>query len=137
MIQSRDLRVGNLVNIQEPAIHWNGDNFKHTVFEIETIYPKKVYFKGFASYEEYGSLKGIELTEEWLERFGFIEFNEFSIAKTFALVIDGIIKYKIHKGIDLDYFVMPNEYNAIRFNSVHQLQNLFYALRGEELIIKK
>lgn len=126
MIKVNELRVGNYVS----DIH-AGVLFYSSVVKLDY---SKCYYGGFNS--SYSDLIPIPLTEEWLLKFGFIEINEFSIAKTYCLVIDGIIKYKIHKGIDLDYFVMPNEYNPIKFKYVHQLQNLHFALTGQELTIK-
>ena len=69
----------------------------------------------------------IPLTEEWLTKFGFelIEGNFHLYANGFSLDINGsITKFWVNETIvDIKY--------------VHQLQNLFFALTGEELKIKK
>lgn len=124
-----DLRIGNLVNIQEPAVHWNGENFKDSVFEIESISRTKIFFKGFSSYEEIGSLKGIELTEEWLLKFGYEKGKIYYTEKTF-----GVISFYKNDDDELMCEVYDFTYRDIKY--LHQLQNLYYFLHGEELKIK-
>lgn len=67
--------------------------------------------------------EGIPLTEEWLLKFGFEieELYEYNKAKKEGL----IITYG-------DNFF----YNTTNIEFVHQLQNLFFALRNKELEIK-
>ena len=67
-------------------------------------------------------IKPIPLTEEWLLKFGFKRFGK----DTFYL---GCIK--IHHRIR--GFIIAKRYAQI--NSVHQLQNLVFALTGKELEI--
>ena len=76
----------------------------------------------------YEICKPIRLTEEWLLKFGFykndelftIEWNEFSFS-----IFD----------FDNGKFAINNSFNYVDINYVHQLQNLYFALTGEELII--
>ena len=84
-------------------------------------------------------IKFIELTEEWLLKFGF-EFYETEKANNykysiwrFTFVTNGKTKGKKYANI----------FNALTFKElnlityVHQLQNLHFALTGEELTIKQ
>lgn len=74
----------------------------------------------------------ILLTEEWLERFGFI--------------LRGIYYHFPYNDIfKLQQYTVKNAYwlrhsseslDSVRINYVHQLQNLHFALTGEELTIK-
>jgi hypothetical protein len=72
----------------------------------------------------------IPLTEEWLERFGFDEI-EMSIP----------VAYKTKSGFrikeDQRGYWMQYKYGTVIIKHVHQLQNLYFALTGEELTIKK
>lgn len=64
--------------------------------------------------------KPIPLTEEWLERFNWNPPKDIGVA--FSTNTHEI------------YFVAGNYYKTIEY--VHQLQNLYFALTGEELEIK-
>jgi hypothetical protein len=71
----------------------------------------------------------IPLTEEWLIKFGF-EYDKFC----------GIWNFKFFsittKGSGYVNSINGGEYdNGIEFNYVHQLQNLYFALTGEELCV--
>ena len=67
-------------------------------------------------------LTPIPLTEEWLERFGFEEVNK---GLTFKKGL-----FELEKAPDCFQYETTNIYY------VHQLQNLYSALTGEELTIK-
>jgi len=80
----------------------------------------------------------IPLTEEWLERFGFIK--EMS-----KWVEDDFYFKKTRKGVDFvslwsSEVIAQYDVSVVGFDVfvkyVHQLQNLYYALTGEELEIK-
>jgi len=76
--------------------------------------------------------KPILLTEEWLEKFGFFEkyggcYNRWNI-KSFTLIDP-----------EDDYGNLKGEFifnHTLEVKHVHQLQNLYFALTGEELTIK-
>ena len=74
----------------------------------------------------------IPLTEEWLLKFGF---EEKSKSKNFYL---GNFRFHISKPANYDGFIFCDGYDVItdRIKYVHQLQNLYFALIGEELILK-
>lgn len=79
----------------------------------------------------------IPLTEEWLLKFGF---SEGELTGCFQLDISARISLRFIDGrpncLDL---VQDNERISMRWGCcyyVHQLQNLYFALTGEELAIK-
>jgi hypothetical protein len=77
------------------------------------------------------NIKPIPLTEEWLFKFGFqideLERDEYYIYEADHLVC-------LYKGINGGYQRTINDYDdGIELNNVHQLQNLYFALTGEEL----
>jgi hypothetical protein len=73
-------------------------------------------------------IQPIPLTEEWLLKFGFTHEN----------TIGGWSKWsnKKMKLLDMKFYFESSEY-FIRVEYVHQLQNLYFALTGEELTIKE
>lgn len=80
--------------------------------------------------------KPIPLTEEWLLKFGFekdqygdfyIEFNGTKYKSYIIDINNGISAFGVSYQDDTFYFAWNIKY-------VHQLQNLVYALTGEELI---
>nr|DAG72856.1 MAG TPA: hypothetical protein [Caudoviricetes sp.] len=74
----------------------------------------------------YGGLYGVELNEDWLLNLGFEKVNYTFWAKGLA----------VHNH-DIVSFYMLYEQNRTYIKYVHQLQNLYFALTGEELKIKE
>lgn len=129
MIQSTELRIGNYVlyfresvfsEVREiSTIH--GDNTARLKDEDSSIGCFKL-----------SKLKPIPLTEEWLLKFGFKK-----------------VDYRTNKEAEFDEWILgdfgfiENE-NGYEFypylttlKHVHQLQNLYFALTGEELTINQ
>lgn len=104
MIKANELRIGNWVS--------NG--------EIEfQITSKDIYHRDVRVYGTF--IKGLPITPEWLERFGFEN-------KGYIYVL-GKFTYNIHNGWWYGNKKLPN----VNLQYVHQLQNLYHALTGEEL----
>jgi hypothetical protein len=103
-MKANELRIGNIVFLKS----------KNKEYEITLGYEID---EGCESED----FEPILLTEEWLERFGFEEVDK-------KLFIHQLLPLSIKKSIG---FYMTNVTNEI--NSVHQLQNLYFALTGEEL----
>lgn len=117
-MKANELRIGNYVY---------DDVLKDidTVYQLDLRCVNDCYIKDLNN-----EMKPIPLTEEWLLKFGFVVF--------------GIDKdhYSLHdfKLFDVGgYYIvtpLPHEYKPI-IKHVHQLQNLYFALTGEELTIKE
>ena len=115
-VRASELRIGNLVGVS-----WN--NIFSTVIEITT---DDVKLKdGFATYNQ---LQPIPLTEEWLLKFGF-ERQPWGLVKGGLLFKDNI-KYPCEE-LTLE---IGNGFR-VTVQYVHQLQNLYFALTGEELLL--
>jgi len=103
--------------------------------------PKKVSFinkdgvelndNGFISFCTLDLLNGIRLTEEWLLRFGFKYVKDKNMCPAIFTPCGKGIAYK-NSHI---YFVGVCIEVPILY--IHQLQNLYFALTGEELTIKQ
>ena len=122
MIQTNELRIGNYVG---------------GLFDIEQVSVIKAITENDFSYErisdeEYfigNSIKPIPLTEEWLLKFGFefgIKLQNFVKGKHQFVELGFINGYFSEIGIF--YYGLKTE-----IKSVHQLQNLYFALTGKEL----
>jgi hypothetical protein len=77
--------------------------------------------------EYFDSIRPISLTKEWIDRFDWFSIDEDKY--TFR----DIEYYQISEEGSL-YFT--NRYTCTEIKYVHQLQNLYFALTGEELDLK-
>ena len=84
----------------------------------------------FMSSKDKNDFKPIPLTEEWLIKFGFSRDGSYwSHRHLNILTVE-----KIGGG---EMLMTPNRKYALELKHVHQLQNLYFALTGEELTTKK
>lgn len=113
-MKGSELRIGNLF-IEE---------YSSKIIEVIGLEKIKITFSGL--FLDKWQAKPIPLTEEWLVKFGFVKHKTTDIYPTFAKQMfnwnDGIL-----------YIIGYGFMNHIKH--VHQLQNLYFALTGEELII--
>jgi hypothetical protein len=81
-------------------------------------------------------LRGIPLTPEWLERFGFdnspAEHWSFGYSTVYGVFRKGGITYNSSQKTFWYHGVLENQPKY-----VHQLQNLYFALTGTELTLKE
>ena len=113
-MKASELRIGNYV-------------LKYDEERIVTTY----HLEEMEALKDTHDYKPIPLTEEWLLKFGFesrksgwYKIKEFFTVRlnSFELIIHIISK--------------QGSYTIARVRSVHQLQNLYFAVTGEELTIK-
>jgi hypothetical protein len=125
MIKAQELRVGNLINFY---------HHKHDLTEIKI---QGIYFdeelKEYCVSNEYypvniNGLVPIPLTEEWLLKFN-AECYEFDNGQPNQYRIGSRLFVIRDKNI-VDYG------SSVVIKYVHQLQNLYFALTGEELELK-
>lgn len=138
-MNEKDLRIGNLLHDRE--------NRLCKVEEISSIWHDMDKVKAPAIHGGITGLpnKPIELTEEWLVKFGFEKypFNDKGKEKVYMLD-EGwqlteykgyLVRFTADKSVE-GSFNMYESYPLCHIKYVHQLQNLFFALIGNELIIK-
>lgn len=135
-MKATELRIGNYINTinRGGEVHLPDD----TVFTIQKLGSKcELCIIDKKPWEEinlpeifYYDLSPIPLTEEWLLKFGF---NLLGNTISHACFGDNPITHdymiKLIK-TDKEWFY-KNSYHEIKY--VHQLQNLYFALTGEEL----
>lgn len=123
-VNPKELRIGNYVNFDAPI----SDEGKLT--KIGALTPTKI------NAVEAGKYLPIPLTEEWLLKFGF-EFKSMGSGGAVCSrhsghwYKDGWPIFFGSKGKNFDCFFLTHKEVEIPF--VHQLQNLYYALTGQEL----
>ena len=118
-MKASELRIGNFIEFRHYTMGWS----QPTVCEAWMIAD---CLKHPESYRD------ILITEEWLLKFGF-EYKIEPHYKTWKFINDVFYSYN-YKG-DFRWFskVLPN-IDKVKY--VHQLQNLYFALTGEELTLK-
>ena len=121
-MKSNEFRLGNLVNFVERVIVVSQPDIENMV--------RMEFAEGVIS-ELY---QPILLTEEWLLRFGFERTYNSQFRLKYDLPCD-FIGFDISKTEEksMEGFRYFGHYIKIKY--VHQLQNLYFALTGQELII--
>lgn len=129
--QAKELRVGNLLHfpysneyVEVLGINAH-ENQTPKINDLPKIYNSISFKKDSSLYcEPILLLEQIPLTEEWLLKFGYKKAG----SNFWNL---GHIVWECYDGI----FICDK--NGIGIKSVHQLQNLYFALTGMELTLKK
>ena len=115
-MKTNELRIGNWVNNMGVMTKFEEGDWDCIINKLYSQTPMDRY-------------EPIPLTEEWLLKFGFTFYREnmYDI-KDFTFLLDRFTLW--------DYTGEERYLIACSVNHVHQLQNLYFALTGEELEIK-
>jgi hypothetical protein len=140
MIPAKDLRIGNKFMMA-------GGKMVQTVFDIKDNTDRGRMYTESESYRakyshlitciENGNqyhpfeIDGVPITEEWLLKLGFNSIDSDPDILYYTKNNVALNAFGDHSKIWLRYVS-----NTIEIKSVHQLQNLYFALTGEELTIK-
>jgi hypothetical protein len=121
MIKAEEVRIGNWVQYE------GGPNMIMGImstYDLDTQYRVEINppdcFDVFIQ-----QLYPLPLTEEWLERFGY-NVDDTMYDMGFEFMEDGSVE-----------FYYGNDPSTAKLKYVHQLQNLYFALTGEELKLKR
>lgn len=134
-MKASELRIGNWVYY--PHLIYHGDvptlyNYDQIV-AIDNVAHRT---NATTSWISNTMIKPIPLTEEWLVKFGFESYhNDFVLFyKEDVLIEASWSSRNINTGERYGWGIyLP----STTINKVHQLQNLYFALTGEELTIEK
>ncbi len=127
-MEAKELRIGNKVlnvkgEVDSIKEIWEKNNDYAVVLENE----HNAYYLTHKGGE---LIKPIPLTEKWLLKFGFESYDvEYKYASRWLNIEkseNGYVK------LADDYFI-----DSFEFKHVHQLQNLYFALSNEELILNQ
>lgn len=129
-IKSNELRIGNLIE------------HKAIMCEVLSIDNEWLQIDNDQLNTKIIDCKPIPLTEEWLFKFGFEidESNDNKKTKTLSTQVSNTESLYF----DENEWYISHDWNNNNFKNtfwnqpkyVHQLQNIYFALTGEELIIK-
>ena len=139
-MEANELRIGNLLK------HTNNHIFLRKVWDtIIKLSGQEIFFISVSQTEKNVYYEPIPLTEDWLLKLGFENFdgNMILLSKhpnTYLFV------NKIRQNDDCFNSVFMQQYigdtgnynivHLLNINFVHQLQNLYFALTGTELSLK-
>ncbi len=123
-MKKEDLRIGNLLT----------DNTGKEV-QVLAIAINNLRVSGTHAIE-YENVTGIPLTPEWLERFGFENDSYANFSKKIADYAYLVISFKDYACAQIceNPSIADHDIDA-PCKYVHQLQNLIFALTGEELTL--
>jgi hypothetical protein len=132
MLDPRELRIGNLLLI-------GGRETEIIAIDKEGLngyagHDREMLYEHDFRYDDQHKVQPIPLAEEWLVKFGFENLEsktlftkKFNVARVFSIVQHG------YTGV----FTYPTQNGVTIIQYVHQLQNLYFALTGEELKLKQ
>lgn len=124
-MKASELRIGNFIHtniIQQVSIETLDFLLNDAIPDMSAIQP-------------------IPLTEEWLIKFGFERSD--SINKSPSFFFKYVGASELHINPENGVVWIERRENVFKFNNpvlieyVHQLQNLYFALTGEELTVKE
>jgi agmatine/peptidylarginine deiminase len=126
-LSANELRIGNLV-----WDDYSGEMIVSAILESSAVYLRKTIALPSGEYlVKY--IKPIPLNEEWFLKFGFEKLNrdilEYKKDKL-------IVEWLFNRWTGRLYYDAYTSIQIIEINFVHELQNLYFALTGNELEIK-
>lgn len=127
MIKAQDLRIGNYIQDEVGSI-----------FLVAGLQEVSIMTTSGGGYFTEKIFTGVELTEDWLLKFGFQKTADLFIRSDIAVSLKNKFLYRNWVATDKEVYEKYTGWLpcASDLNYVHQLQNLFFALTGEELTIK-
>jgi hypothetical protein len=133
-MKANELRIGNLVDLgNRIAKIIEISNLSCVVVDLEETQD---------TIEDYERTKPIPLTEEWLYKFGFKDIDKSD--NDYITYTDSNHDYYLQIDVrkrDGKYTILDNSFDDLRdfslvdISYVHQLQNIYFVLTGEELTL--
>lgn len=129
-MNANELRIGNFVYDTKGQVN---------TIDLEAI--------TYIVKEPLNQVKPIPITEDWLKRFGFNKFESTKYTSYNSINIEGDegeikqLEIWLSNGFASTFVLCDKNQDGIIFSQnikyVHQLQNLYFALTGYELILQK
>lgn len=119
-----EIRRGNWLDLYGTHLQATGISDAYIVFEepnYDVVNPNDV--------------KGIELTPEWLERFPLKGERVFESVYEYTTTDKYADQVRIQTNGEI--YIFMGYKDGVEIKYVHQLQNIYYALTGRELELKK
>lgn len=145
-MKTTELRIGNIVTVDNPKYHpqLKGVLLRVTGIQEHVISNKIEYYlnlehinkKANTYYQTYSQLieyiKPISITERWLLDFGFKDKRDFYEKGKLSILSANLKDYYPNGRVYYNSWAIME----IQPKYVHQLQNLYFILTNEELILK-
>jgi hypothetical protein len=134
-MEANELRIGNYVDTYNEDIHY-GIEYVYNLSNmgINESFPGQYRAVFSNPINDDLLIKPIPLTEEWLLKFGFMKSKVSSQFDKEKLTIQIANELEYHKKGRVYFNSLAILEESIKY--VHQLQNLYFALTGEELTFK-
>jgi hypothetical protein len=132
-MKAQELRIGNYISEIGVDIDYNGNKISDGTFEVVKV-DIDILKDILGCWEVYYT--EIPLTQEWLIKFGFVKdkYDNSYVLDNFSIFLDKGLKENIYlKSFDAWGLEEWNVVAGAKITSVHQLQNLHFALKNEEL----
>lgn len=142
-MKANELRIGNYVNVPNPKqCPFRIDAFEYCSEKfIKVAQEVKINGKEVHPLTWYGKdLEPIPLTEEWLLKFGFEKIEDFGVYSNIWHFKGVMVSLRNYINVHVDWADDGVGFHSIRCYEelfIHQLQNLYFALTGEELKLKE
>jgi hypothetical protein len=121
-MKATDLRLGNLIKKN------------NKIYEISSLFFVDLYDGTIReNYNNSYVIEPIQLTEEWLLKFGFEKTMSWTYVKDLVGNLQ-LVYYLGEKGWSIG-FNSYSDFSNLKY--VHQIQNLYFALTGKELTLNK
>lgn len=150
MIKANELRIGNFITYKENVVNKDCKGRESVEFtkgkieEVHGVTDSNYMIKNTVNTKDVELFEGIPITKEWLIKFGAEEYDgqycriklalEELRVKTYIYITDDFKTCSIGS---YDNNLNAPTFQAVKYLSyVHQLQNLYFALTGEELTIE-
>ncbi len=132
MIDSNEVRIGNLVNYNDGE--YGFDDY------VVIIEPHEIHtYRTIAERIKNAELNPIPITPEWLEMFGFVKSISPKCHENWVMYSQhhfSFVLREITPFIGFTYHSYGTDH-SLQIDHVHQLQNLYHALTGQELTVKE
>jgi len=116
-MRANELRIGNLIKYSETGMNFMVYEIANTGYRVKNEHED--------TWIEEWQFDGIQLTVEWLIKFGFTKYMS---DKEYWASVDN---YIIRLSLNFEFYVNDAQVKIIK--TVHELQNLIFALTGKEL----
>ena len=127
-MKANELRIGNWVD-------WDNKTIRS---QVKGIHPSGKYAHLENGWVDLIRCDSIPLTEEWLVKFGFYEYDRMGNNIFFSFKEIESFNFNLclyFYELRVNFYGLPWD-KSIKIYQVHQLQNLYFALTGEELQLK-
>ena len=120
----KELRIGNLVKC-------DGRIFE--IYCTDKEYPYLNTEEFGVGVVEWDDIEGVPMTEDILLKVGFVKHDRGYISGVHNTLFSGLMKLKFDHMLQSFVFSVGEYSDITRVQYLHQLQNLYFALTGEEL----